>query len=271
MPHLIGYFPGGAGGGARPDKILSYTGNWQLFDDGSGNWRAKFYTSGTLEVKSTITVDAFAVGGGGNGGKYSTHSGAGGGGGYTTTEAGIILMEGTYLVTIGAACGSSSLARNDGTAICTAEGGVSGHMTTHNGYSTSAGGDGGSGGCPGGYANWNQGKPGSDGSDGTKGGYSSSLPGKGQGTTTREFGEATGELYSGGGGAGDVYYNNAYRGVAVPGADGGGGDGGTSSAAPGNGEENTGGGGGGAARASDNGGTGGSGIVIIRNARAVAA
>lgn len=270
---IISNFPGGGGAASGPDKILSYTGNWQLFDDGSGNWRAKFYTSGTLEVKNTFTADVFAVGGGGNGGKASTHSGAGGGGGYTTTEKNIILMQGTYLVTVGAACGSSSLESDNGTIICIAEGGKSGAMTTYNGVSTSAGGDGGSGGCPGGYANWQQGAPGSDGSNGTNAGYSSSLAGKGQGTTTREFGEETGQLYSGGGGAGEVYNssNSTWQNNAVAGADGGGGDGGTVSTVPGNGEENTGGGGGGTALAAHNGGTGGSGIVIIRNARTVAA
>ena len=82
--------------------------------------------------------------------------------------------------------------------------------------------------------------------------------GIGQGTTTREFGESTGDLYSGGG-------SGAERGnttTIIAGGSGGGGTGGNGGA----GTANTGGGGGGST-AQSGGGAGGSGIVIIRNHR----
>lgn len=68
-----------------------------------------------------------------------------------------------------------------------------GNGGTHgSGYSGGAG-DGGSGGC-----GWYDAYPGSDGSDGTGGTYMPS--GKGQGHTTRDFGEPSGNRNAGGGG-----------------------------------------------------------------------
>ena len=68
---------------------ISYTGNANFIDDGDGNYRVKFLTSGTLTVQEDTYVDIFAVGGGGNGsaGRNETEaylyaSGSGGGGGY---------------------------------------------------------------------------------------------------------------------------------------------------------------------------------------------
>ena len=89
----------------------TYTGESQLIDDGDGNWRIKFITSGTLTFNDlgngSSGVDIFLVGGGGGGGSTRTqtirgsfgkHSnswgtydgayinrndGGGGGGGYT--------------------------------------------------------------------------------------------------------------------------------------------------------------------------------------------
>ena len=57
----------GGAGGKRPPEI-SYTGTYALLDDGDGNWRIRFLTSGTLTfVKQNATVDVFCVGGGGAG------------------------------------------------------------------------------------------------------------------------------------------------------------------------------------------------------------
>ena len=98
---------------------------------------------------------------------------------------------------------------------------------------------GGGGGAYGGY------QGGSDGGDGF--GY---YAGKGQGTTTREFGEPTGQLYAGGGGS-----------TSAAGGAGGGAQGSTSAAA------NTGGGAGGTYDNNTKSYSGGSGIVVIRNAR----
>lgn len=88
-------------------------------------------------------------------------------------------------------------------------------------------------------------------------------PGKGQGTTTREFGESVGTLYAGGGGAGG---NGSAQ---AKGGSGGGGNGAYSgtNAQPTSGAANTGGGGGGMYYGLTNVGKGGSGIVVIRNHR----
>ena len=84
---------------------------------------------------------------------------------------------------------------------------------------------------------------GSDGSDGEM----AVLPrGKGQGTTTRYFGESTGTLYAGGGGSSSPFYEDTTSKIGGKGGAGGGGNGqikGVQSVTPGS--PNTGGGGGG--------------------------
>ena len=112
---------------------------------------------------------------------------------------------------------------------------------------------------------------GSGGTNGTSGKSNVSwcTAGSGQGTTTREFGDATGDLYAGGGSGGQWMYLNWPNPIAG-GAGGGGAGGGKNSAAK-SGTPNTGGGGGGGTPTysttgiSNSGGNGGSGIVIIRN------
>jgi hypothetical protein len=287
---IISHFPGG--GGDKPfNEIFQYSGNATFIDDGDGNWRVKFLTSGTLTVSKNVFVDIFAVGGGGNGGKgqagyYTTAganhaSGGGGGGGYTKTERNKKLEQGkSYSVTVGSACGTSSLTDIDGVILCEAAGGKS---ATGGEYDLAKnGGNGGSGGCPGAvYHNgsYESALPGSDGGDGTDVVVSDvtyGTGGKGQGKTTREFEEETGDLYSGGGGSGGVYHSSSKANVA--GAEGGGGAGASKTAAAQDGGENTGGGGGGGVHYNTSygssgdtyhtaGGKGGSGIVIIRNFR----
>ena len=153
-----------------------------VIDDGGGNWRIKFLSSGVLTWLKDMLIDAFLVGAGGGGhGKYS----AGGGGGYTKTEKSVVLEANTqYSIEIGAS-GATVNGGNTSAFGSTAEGGKVGGTSFN-------GGDGGSGG--GAYGA----KGGIDGADGNS---SSSLysGGKGQGTTTREFGESTGDLYSSGG------------------------------------------------------------------------
>ena len=285
---IISHFPGGGGkvGDLPFNEIFQYSGNASFIDDGEGNWRIKFLSSGTLTVAQDVFVDIFAVGGGGNGAEgynYASNvsgcSGSGGGGGYTSTMKNIKLSKGAeYTVTVGAATGASSIIKvGESIAVCEAAGGNSGKRS---GFDGATGGDGGSGGGPGVYsASSAKGSPGSDGSDGSDTVYSGvtkSAGGKGQGTTTREFGEDTGDLYGGGGGGG--FGGNQ---ASVPGAAGGGGGGATKTTAAENGAENTGGGGGGGGYVSTSttgvtthhkaGGKGGSGIVIIRNFRAVTA
>lgn len=274
-------FGKGSGGGKVPvlNEDFTYTGNCEVISDSPDdnsqyNWRIKFYTSGTLTwLTNDYNIDVFLVGGGGSG--HTQDISGGGGGGYTTTKKNIVISQNIeYPIVIG----------NGGRGPSTNyQAGNAGGDSTAFGYtgirgspaisSTGQGGDGGSGGgaryCDGG----------SDGSNGGSmtNGAAPQSGGPGQGTTTREFGENTGDLYSGGGGG----YNNACKGdynkklyIQGDSAPGGGGYGTYSNMYgtqfPGqNGTANTG-GGGGAGWFNGTGcaaGSGGSGIVIIRNHR----
>ena len=102
---------------------------------------------------------------------------------------------------------------------------------------------------------------GSDGANGSD--YS-----PGQGSTTREFGESTGDLYAGGGAA--AYLSGGTSGIVLAKA-GEGGGGGISGLVPLSGTPNTGGGGCGKEGSSATQGAGGSGIVIIRKHKEAAA
>lgn len=234
----------------RVTPEFTYTGDYEIVEDDDtqisnfanwkGNWKIRFLTSGTFTVTNMYgwngIIDAFLVGGGGSGAR-SSDGGGGGGGGYTRTSKKINLSPNNkYSIVIGGGGGNT-----------TAFG-----FTANKGNNASSidGGDGGSGGgsgvCNGG----------SDGSDG--GSYGSNYEGgKGQGTSTREFGTSGATLYSGGGGGGPGGATAPAKGGA-----GGGGDGSSTNGEPG--EVNTGGGGGGG---KSSGGSGGSGIVVIRNAR----
>ena len=227
---------------------FTYTGDYEIVNDSDepitvsqDNWKIRFLTSGTLTFTNLNGaengIDVFLVGGGGNG---ETIRGArGGGGGYTKTVKGVSIAIATpYTVTIGASSGTSS-------AFCASANGASGA-------------DGGSGGGGGGSSSGTSGNGGSNGGNGTAGNVSNG--GTGQGTTTREFGESTGKLYSGGGGGSAAYAGAAGDSTAGAGANFGG--------AAKNGVANTGGGGGGAYDGTA--GRGGSGIAIIRNARGAA-
>jgi len=224
----------------------SYTGK----DD--DYWYIYFTSDGDLTLDANATIDAFLVGGGGGGGGYSggSQGQGGGGGGYTTTTRNISITSGTsYDIVIGAGgSGGSSeydYGRTGGTTTAfgsSAAGGSGGiYGGGSNADATYIGGCGGSGGGGTLYSDWS----GGGGSDGGNG--EGVRGGKGQGTTTRAFGEANGTLYAGGGGS-----FAAVGAAALPGGAGGGGNGRQSGTA------NTGGGGG------ANGGSGGSGIVIIR-------
>ena len=227
---------------------FTYTGDYEIVNDSDepitvsqDNWKIRFLTSGTLTFTNLNGaengIDVFLVGGGGNG---ETIRGArGGGGGYTKTVKGVSIAIATpYTVTIGASSGTSSA-----------------FGASANGAS---GADGGSGGGGGGSSSGTSGNGGSNGGNGTAGNVSNG--GTGQGTTTREFGESTGKLYSGGGGGSAAYAGAAGDSTAGAGAAFGG--------AAKNGVANTGGGGG--AAYSGTAGAGGSGIVIIRNVRGAA-
>ena len=227
---------------------FTYTGDYEIVNDSDepitvsqDNWKIRFLTSGTLTFTNLNGaengIDVFLVGGGGNG---ETIRGArGGGGGYTKTVKGVSIAIATpYTVTIGASSGTSSA-----------------FGASANGAS---GANGGSGGGGGGSSSGTPGNGGSNGGNGTAGNVSQG--GAGQGRTTREFGESTGKLYSGGGGGSAAGAGAAGDSTAGAGANFGG--------AAKNGVANTGGGGG--AAYSGTAGRGGSGIVIARNARRAA-
>lgn len=257
-----------SGGGVFGEDAFSYTGECLFFAEDNGNWRLKLLTSGVLTLLRKTKVDIFAVGGGGGGGNGNdgSYGGQGGGGGFTATvKAKSLAKNVSYTVTIGAGGaahtpgGASSFGE-----LCTAQGGWYG---ANGGDGGGAGGSG--GGVPGSTANtWAKragGAGGSDGSDGLTTNEIYTAVGKGQGTTTRAFGDADGELYAGGGGGGGTWGAKS-SGPGGAGGAGGGGAGGKYKENGIAGETNTGSGGGGGG-GHNAGGAGGSGIVILRSAR----
>lgn len=272
----------------------TYTGVAQLIDDGGGNWRIKFLSSGTLTLGKKTKVDAFLVGGGGGGcSRMSSDDtvicgGAGGGGGYTATHKAVVLEKGTaYAVTIGAggAGGTYSGLGKEGGATkivggdvsLTVNGGGVGGLNGSSGCYGGAGGSGGGGDGVYGALNSLRGPMGGqdggnsrklDGSEATEGSSWGNPFGIGQGTTTREFGETTGQLYAGGGGCGTSQVHSSEYNY---GGAGGGAAGGSFTSFGNSASANTGGGGGGCGQGytsgSTSGGNGGSGILILRNAR----
>lgn len=197
---------------------FTYTGEYVIVPEGdSGDWKVKFLTSGTFTATDALLIDVFAVGGGGGGGVSSD-----------------------YLEYAGTDGGQSSGFGS------TANGGKCCGIHTKSGskeyvYAGAGGSGGGSGHCNGG-------------SDGSNGGTYSlngdkyyTYGGNGQGSTTREFGESTGDLYAGGGGGAT---STTWSSGTYSGGEGGGGDGqylnqtGTTITNLQNGTANTGGGGG---------------------------
>lgn len=230
------------------NKDFTWTGGdgtYQVLDDGDKNWRIKFLSSGTFTPLKDMVIDAFLVGAGG-GGYKAIFYGNGGGGGYTKTVKSIILTANTaYSIVIGA--GGSAYVDKDHHG--TSGGDTSAFSETAAGGKAGTSGKGGNGGSGGGSYNSSNEVGYAGGSDGSNGGGTDG--GTGQGTTTREFGEADGDLYAGGGGG---HYSGS---LGVGGAGGGGN-------AKESGVANTGGGAG-------SGGEGGSGIVIIRKHKEAAA
>ena len=247
---------------ASTKPTYTYTGSSTLIDDGSGNWRIKFLTSGTLTFTNLGTassgIDVFLVGGGGGAGPH----GGGGGGGYTATYKSItVATSQSYAIVVGAGGAGvkgDNVPGDGGTSSAfskSAAGGRAGGRLVSSAYG-GAGGSGGGASCAKlGLADTSGVVGGSNGSDG--GSTSHWSGGKGQRTTTREFGESSGTLYSGGGG-----------GYCGTGGSGGGGSAATVMNTNGvSGTTNTGGGGGAGKGSNISGGSGGSGIVVIRNHR----
>lgn len=265
--------------GGKPQLKFTYSGDYVVRKDGV----VELLTSGTIMFLEPTVIDLFMVGGGGGGGNVPNdkRGGGGGGGGFTRTIRNVSVQNNQNItVTIGAGGAATvdgnSSAWND----FIVDGGK--HGTSSSNSVLTYAGDGGSGGGGGVASNSDYGSGGSNGGDGEDGypgssaGYGANSGGKGQGYTTREFGENTGKLYSGGGGGGR--YMASQTPIISMGGAGGGGSGGWYGAekglyqAPSAGGANTGGGGGGTAaltRAFYNTGaaSGGSGIVCFREAQ----
>lgn len=253
---------------------FTYTGTYENVDDNDnpisspttwkGNWKIRFLTSGTLRftnLRGYTSIDVFLVGGGGGAAGSTYGRGVGGGGGYTSTALHVAVeINVDYQIEVGAGgVGGANTVTNGGTSSAFdsyAAGGIGG---VRGGKP-----DGGSGGGRGtNVISAGAGKGGSDGSDGGK--SDEGAGGTGQGTTTREFGDTNGKLYSGGGGGASTQ-----GGPGGNGGEGGGGNGYGTNHAASDGAANTGGGAGAGPQGSANGKHGGSGIVIIRNAREAA-
>lgn len=238
-----------------------YQGDYTEREDGVVELRS----SGLLSFRKKAVIDLFLVGGGGAAGTPGTQYGGqgtgsgGGGGGYTATYL-KIEVNGDINVVIG----------SGGVHVTSAGTGGDGGVTSFGSYSVNGGkgstsngpgANGGSGGGGQGHASNYRG--GIGGSNGGNGNASYQPGGTGQGTTTREFGEATGKLYAGGGSGANVGW-----GIGVAGGDGGGGAGSKANENGSSGTANTGGGGGGGSNSSGVsgkvGGDGGSGIVCFR-------
>lgn len=208
---------------------FTYTGQYEIVDDSgteitsttTNNWNIRLLTSGTLtftDLRGTSAIDLFLVGGGGGSNSttvstdYGTVHSGGGGGGYTKTQKSVSVSANSAIsVSIGAGGGAGSsggttTVKVNGTAH-SASGGNAGGAPYWNGSNTvcGAGGSGGSGGgaaSSGGFAGGSGGSNGGNGSGGRSNVFPTSSAGSGQGTTTRAFGESSGELYSYGGSGG---------------------------------------------------------------------
>lgn len=283
----------------RPTDLpqFTYSGQYQTLTDGDLGWKIRFKSSGNFKLidPETITIDVFLVGGGGGGGTgYIVDAAGGGGGGYTKTIKKISLKSNVNYEILIAEGGKGGVKKNDQ---YSQNNGKPGGLSSFNkntvnggepGKSMEYGGAGGSGGASAYCTGRANDSPGFDGgTDGGNGGHSG---GRGQGTTTKEFGESAGQPYAGGGGSG----GSAAKNIANPAPRGGkggvfsGGDGGNGysyediqghgiltfgdNSSPPNYGGGGGGGGGGSAwnypsGGVNQGGNGGSGVVIIRNSR----
>ena len=207
-----------------------------FISDGHGDWRIKFLTSGTLVfgnlANASRGIDVFLVGGGAGGASWVVNPdtrAAGGGGGYTKTERNVTVTKGTsYAIVVGAA--GFNNAASSGSAMDGYSRGSNGGDTTAFGYTANGGGygraghayypetynygwaEGGNGGSGGGTrATFAY----NGGTDGGNGDGADSSHGRGQGTTTREFGEAGGDLYASGGGSYTPHVDNSGNGGCV--------------------------------------------------------
>ena len=195
---------------------FTYTGSYQAIDDGHGNWRIKFLSSGTLTFKNLKSgkdgIDVFMVGGGGatNDSRYLQWYGIGyGGAGYTLTQKNISATKGTaYEITVGAAQQASSAF---GYTAAKGNNGSAGYAGEYDAMIV-RGGYGGSGGVAALVADGTHATDGASAASYSGWGYNC-VGGTGQGTTTREFGEEDGDLYADGGGHDTLATSNSGNGA----------------------------------------------------------
>lgn len=220
---------------------FTYTGSYTTEGNLEGNFVIRFKTSGTLTIgdlgNTASKIDIFMVGGGasggvgyGMGGNYGM-GGHGGGSGYTKTVKSLSIAKGnTFKIIIGAGGESAAYSTNNDASNYTP--GNNGGITSFGSYNVNGGtaataknltmsnttaSNGGSSGAPSVigkalsqriftmYGGSDGGLSYSDPSEGSDAPYTGAFNkkyfGTSQGTTTREFGEPTGKLYAGGGGA----------------------------------------------------------------------
>lgn len=220
-----------------------YTGNATLIKDNTeqGWWRIKFLSSGVLTWQGENTeIDVFGVGGGGGG----SGQGFGGCGGFTKTVKGVPISKKQRIEVFIGSGGTSGYGNTSGTSgtirgldggvstfsnLCTANGGQGGpYSSKYNPHSGFRGGSG--GGAAAENSSSSNNNAGAGGTDGGNGGSAKNTytdgsgswteqGGIGQGSTTREFGEAGADLYAGGGGGGVLRPGNS---TGRPGAGGSG-------------------------------------------------
>lgn len=184
--------------GGKPNMKFTYTGDYVVRKDGV----VELLTSGTIVFLEPKVIDLFMVGGGGAGGggvTGSSGSSNGGDGGDT--------IFGTLLTAKGGG-GGGGLAGSPNR-----QGGSGGGAASYSSTAASSS-----------FGATTGGVDGSDGTPSANTSYNANFLGKGQGATTREFGEAGGKLYSGGGGGGGSRgaFVSAYQNGAAGGAGGGG-------------------------------------------------
>lgn len=174
--------------------------SYLLINDAPRGWRIKCLESGTLKFSGNVTIDLFIVGGGagGAGGGGTASGGGAGGGGYTNSISSLVAQTGVgYPIVVGAggnAGAPTADGSNGGTSTAFTYQAIGGYKGTYVNYT---GGNGGSGGGSGTTTGVTAGVGGTDGSNGT-----GTSPGTGQTTTTKEFAESGGTLYSTGGDGG---------------------------------------------------------------------
>jgi len=288
-----------------PNKNFSYTGSYQINNEDSTYSYLYLKTSGTLTMKTPMTVDVFLCGGGGAGSQGCIHDymnsggagGAGGGGGYTRNEYNVPLtttpiscvignggLHVEYLLSLNHQYVEGGNGESTKFGSIEVSGGIGGARGGNDAPVTlpitdpatsnirgQAGGNGGSGGgAAGGFQATTQ--VGYDGGSDGNHGYPFvltgiyKLGGRGQGPTTKPFEDSSFQPYGAGGAGGSIRMSSGGTGGNYGGGNGGGD---VTAATPGLPNTGAGGAGGCATATKDDvlryGSDGGSGVIILRS------